>query len=46
MELKSKTRTIEKFEILDYIWPSLEASITVSHGTYIRSIARDLGVRL
>lgn len=43
MELKSKERIIEKFEIISYTWPSINARITVSHGTYIRSLARDLG---
>ncbi len=46
IELKSKTRVVEKFEILSYNWPILEVEITVSHGTYIRSLARDLGIAL
>lgn len=46
MEIKSKERKIEKFEILDYKWPTIVAKIVVSHGTYIRSLARDLGEKL
>lgn len=44
--LVAKPRTIHAFTILSYDWPKLEAEITVSHGTYIRSIARDLGEKL
>ncbi len=46
MEIKSKERKIEEFEILDYKWPTIAAKIVVSHGTYIRSLARDLGEKL
>lgn len=46
IDLKAKTRVVEKFEILSYAWPVLEAEITVSHGTYIRSLARDLALAL
>jgi tRNA pseudouridine55 synthase len=46
IEMKAKERVIEKFEILSYTWPTLEVEITVSHGTYIRSLARDLGIKL
>jgi|GEM_PF-2993023 len=38
-----KKRTIYEFQIIDYSWPTLKCKITVSHGTYIRSIARDMG---
>jgi tRNA pseudouridine55 synthase len=41
--LEAKPRTIHEFKILSYKWPRIECEITVSHGTYIRSIARDIG---
>lgn len=44
--LEAKPRTIYTFEILSYQWPALVCEIAVSHGTYIRSIARDLGIFL
>lgn len=44
--LEPKPRTVHSFEIMRYRWPSLECTITVSHGTYIRSIARDIGEKL
>jgi tRNA pseudouridine55 synthase len=43
LKLEAKPRTIHEFKILSYIWPRIECEITVSHGTYIRSIARDIG---
>ena len=43
LELEAKPRTIHNFEILSYTWPQISCRITVSHGTYIRSIARDIG---
>lgn len=46
IEMKAKNRVVEKFEIISYAWPILEVEITVSHGTYIRSLARDLGIKL
>lgn len=44
--LEAKKRIIHDFRIISYSWPTLIAEIKVSHGTYIRSIARDLGVYL
>ncbi len=38
--------TIEKIDLLDYKWPQAKLTITCSAGTYIRSIARDLGQQL
>jgi len=43
LELEAKPRTIHSFEIVSYTWPRISCRITVSHGTYIRSIARDIG---
>lgn len=42
-EVAPKKRTVHTFEIISYSWPTLICDIQVSHGTYIRSIARDLG---
>ncbi len=43
VEINPKKRIIHMFRIIDYTWPRIVCEITVSHGTYIRSIARDLG---
>lgn len=42
-EIQQKKRTIYSFRIISYTWPALTCEIQVSHGTYIRSIARDMG---
>lgn len=44
--IEAKKRTIHEMKILNYSWPKIICEITVSHGTYIRSIARDLGTIL
>jgi tRNA pseudouridine55 synthase len=43
-----KTRTIEisRIELLNYVWPDAEVRIDCGRGTYVRSIARDLGEML
>jgi|GEM_PF-1102366 len=46
MTIHPKKRTVYSYSILSYRWPSLDIEITVSSGTYIRSIARDLGIFL
>jgi tRNA pseudouridine55 synthase len=38
--------TIYKIDLIDYTWPLLKLTISCSTGTYIRSIARDLGEKL
>lgn len=38
--------TIYKIDLIDYTWPQVKLTITCSAGTYIRSIARDLGQKL
>jgi len=38
--------TISKIKIIDYSWPKIRLKITCSSGTYIRSIANDLGKEL
>jgi tRNA pseudouridine55 synthase len=35
--------TIDRIEILRYEWPLLELEVACGSGTYIRSIARDIG---
>lgn len=46
VELKTRPVTIFDYQILDYAPPALKVSVTVSSGTYIRSLARDLGTVL
>lgn len=38
--------TIHSIELIDYAWPTLSIRVHCGRGTYIRSIARDLGVAL
>ena len=46
VELKAKTVRIDAIDVLRYTWPELEVRIRCGRGTYIRSIARDLGQAL
>lgn len=43
LELKSRKVRVDSIERIGYTWPVLELRITCGKGTYIRSIARDLG---
>ena len=43
VELTAKNVEIHSIRVLSYIWPRLELEIICGSGTYIRSIARDLG---
>lgn len=43
---KSRTVMIESIELLDYEHPFVTIDVTCSTGTYIRTIAHDLGLRL
>lgn len=43
LKLKPRQVRIDSIERLSYDWPTLELRITCGKGTYIRSIARDLG---
>lgn len=45
-KIQAKKRTIHHFNIISYSWPTITCQICVSHGTYIRSIARDMGLLL
>jgi tRNA pseudouridine55 synthase len=44
--LAARTVRIDALRLLDYAWPFLDVEIDCGKGTYIRSIARDLGKRL
>ncbi|MBU0577176.1 tRNA pseudouridine(55) synthase TruB [Patescibacteria group bacterium] len=46
VELKPVEITIHELEILDYKWPILKIRVACSKGTYLRSLARDLGEKL
>lgn len=46
VELKPQQITIHQMEILAFDPPDLSIRVTCSKGTYIRSLARDLGLRL
>lgn len=46
VELNAVQIKINEIEILDYQWPKLKLRIDCGKGTYIRSIARDLGEKL
>lgn len=43
VELNAKNVEIHSIRLLSYAWPRLELEIICGSGTYIRSIARDLG---
>jgi tRNA U55 pseudouridine synthase TruB len=44
--LKERTVKIFSIECLDYAWPEAVFEVSVSGGTYIRSLARDIGQQL
>ncbi len=46
VEMPVKTVRIDEIELLGYQWPLARLRITCGRGTYIRSLARDLGVVL
>jgi tRNA pseudouridine55 synthase len=43
---KPKPVRIDRIDLLDYAIPTLRLRITCGKGTYVRSVARDLGARL
>lgn len=45
-ELPPRTVTIHGIEVVDYAFPRLSLKVHCGKGTYIRSLARDLGVAL
>jgi tRNA pseudouridine55 synthase len=46
VEIPSRQVTIYKLELLRYEWPELELKVHCSKGTYVRSLARDVGEAL
>jgi tRNA pseudouridine55 synthase len=45
-ELPETSVTVHRIELVSYAPPELAFRVTVSAGTYVRALARDLGVRL
>ncbi len=46
VELKPKLLVIDEIEILDFALPVLKIRVVCSKGTYIRALARDIGIAL
>lgn len=46
VDLKPRKVKIYEIKILDYNWPKLTVEVTCSSGTYIRSLANDIGEKL
>lgn len=46
VEIPERTVTIHSLELMDYNYPELKIRTNVSSGTYIRSLARDIGEAL
>ena len=46
VKLALKEVTIYDLEVIDYDYPEVHINTTVSSGTYIRSLARDIGAKL
>ena len=46
VEMKSRPARIDLIEIVEYAWPMLTIDIRCGKGTYIRSLARDIGAEL
>ncbi len=46
VELKPKVLQIDEIELLDYCMPDITIRVVCSKGTYIRALARDIGVAL
>lgn len=46
IELKSKLLVIDEIEVLDFSLPILKIRVVCSKGTYIRALARDIGLAL
>ncbi|MEM5814910.1 MAG: tRNA pseudouridine(55) synthase TruB [Candidatus Aenigmatarchaeota archaeon] len=46
VELKPRKVKIYEIKILNYNWPTLKIEVTCSSGTYIRSLANDIGEKL
>jgi tRNA pseudouridine55 synthase len=46
VDLAPREVVVKRVEILSYMWPNLELEVDCGGGTYIRSIARDVGETL
>lgn len=46
VELKPKLLVLDEIELLDYSFPEIRVRVVCSKGTYIRALARDIGVAL
>lgn len=46
VELKAKLLVIDEIEVLDFKLPELKIRVVCSKGTYIRALARDIGLAL
>jgi len=46
VEIPRRIVRIDAIDVLDYDWPNLSLRITCGRGTYIRSLARDIGKSL
>lgn len=46
VELKAKLLVIDEIEVLDFSMPVLKIRVVCSKGTYIRALARDIGLAL
>ena len=46
VELKPRQVTIYSLELLEYVWPEIKVRAHVSSGTYIRTLAEDIGNEL
>jgi len=46
VKLEPRMVRVDSIELLDYAWPTARVKIACGRGTYIRSIARDLGAAL
>ena len=46
IELKTRDIVIDSIELLSYNWPKIIINIVCGKGTYIRSLARDIGTNL
>ncbi len=46
VEIKPKTLTIDEIELIAYDMPSITIRVVCSKGTYIRALARDIGIAL
>jgi tRNA pseudouridine55 synthase len=46
VEIPLRTITIHSLEVVDYSYPELKIRTHVSSGTYIRTLAQDIGVKL